>query len=66
MSSSPSGRNADTARAAGTRMPRLIGRLGVYTAGYDGAAVSIDTLHSEAILAGRAEGTGVLRHTLPL
>lgn len=39
---------------------------GAFTAGADGEAVTIDTLDFIAILAGRARGTGLLRHTLPL
>ena len=39
---------------------------GAFTAGRDGELVSIDTLDFIAILAGRAEGDGLLRNTLPL
>lgn len=39
---------------------------GTYTAGRGGEEVSIDTLDFIAILAERAEGTGVLRNVLPL
>lgn len=39
---------------------------GAFTAGAGGEAVSMDTLDFIAILAGRSQGTGLLRHTLPL
>ena len=39
---------------------------GTFTAGAGGEAVSIDTLDFITILAGRAEGDGLLRNTLPL
>jgi len=39
---------------------------GAYTAGTGGEVISIDTLAFITILAERAEGTGVLRNTLPL
>jgi len=39
---------------------------GSFTHGAGGEAVRIDTLEFMTILAERAEGTGVLRHTLPL
>jgi uncharacterized protein (TIGR03083 family) len=39
---------------------------GAFTAGTDGETITIDTLDFITILAERAEGTGVLRHTLPL
>ena len=39
---------------------------GAFAAGAGGETVSIDTLEFIAILAGRSQGTGLLRHTLPL
>ena len=39
---------------------------GAYTAGEGGEVICIDTLDFVSILAGRAKGTGVLRHILPL
>lgn len=39
---------------------------GTFTSGTGGASIRIDTLDFMTILAERAEGTGVLRHTLPL
>lgn len=39
---------------------------GSFTSGSGGESIEIDTLEFMTILAERAEGTGVLRHTLPL
>ena len=39
---------------------------GHFTSGSGGESVRIDTLEFMMILAERAEGTGVLHHTLPL
>jgi len=39
---------------------------GSFTSGAGGESIQIDTLEFMTILAERAEGTGVLRHTLPL
>jgi uncharacterized protein (TIGR03083 family) len=39
---------------------------GSFTSGSDGESIQIDTLEFMTILAERAEGTGLLQHTLPL